>query len=135
MADVLKKDLRLLFLPDGTADLALGPVDLETVDGRDNLAQALVLRLLVGQGELSGLGHPRHGSRLRELLGEPMDGPNLELLRRYVRRALQGDPRVDEVTRVEVWPRRDQPGVVEVEAAVRPLSGTPLEVKVEIDVG
>jgi phage baseplate assembly protein W len=135
MADALKKDLRLVFLPDGTVDLAAGPVDLETVDGRDNLVQALLLRLLTAQGELQGLGHPRYGSRIRELIGEPMDGPNLELLRRYVRRTLLQDPRVDEVTRVDVKPRLGEPGVVAVEAAVRPLSGAPLEVKMEIDVG
>ncbi len=135
MADVLKRDLRLHFLPTGGADLAASTVDFETVEGRDNLAQALVLRLLVGRGELSMLGHPRYGSRIHELVGEPMDVPNRELLRRYVRRALMEDPRVEEVTRVDVVPRKDAPGVVMVEAAVRPATGAPLEVKVEIDVG
>lgn len=135
MADALKKDLRLVFLPTGDADLAAGTMDLETVEGRDNLAQALVLRLLVRQGELAALGHPRYGSRIHELVGEPLDGPNRELLRRYVRRALLGDPRVEEVTRVDVVPRADAPGVVLVEAAVRPATGTPLTVKVEVDVG
>jgi hypothetical protein len=56
-------------------------------------------------------------------------------LRRYVRKALLEDPRVQDVTRVEVWPRPSEPGVVAVEAAVRPATGAPLEVKVEIDVG
>lgn len=135
MADVLKKDLKLIFPQTGGADLAAGSLDFETVEGRDNLAQALILRLLVGRGELRALGHPRYGSRIQELIGEPMDGPNRELLRRYVRRALREDPRVAEVTRVDVLPRKDAPGVVMVEAAVRPATGAPLEVKVEIDVG
>ena len=45
--------------------------DLRTVDGRDNLAQAVINRLLTRQGELAALGHPRYGSRLHELIGEP----------------------------------------------------------------
>lgn len=135
MADALKKDLRLTFPPIGGADLAAGASDLETVDGLDNLRQALTLRLLVGQGELTALGHPRYGSRIHELVGEPLDAPNRELLRRYVRRALLGDPRVAEVTRVDVVPSADTPGVVRVEAVVRPLDGALLTVRVEVDVG
>lgn len=135
MADVLGKDLRLVFPPEGGADLAASPVDFETVEGRDNLAQALILRLLVGRGELTALGHPRYGSRIHELIGEPMDGPNRELLRRYVRQALMKDPRVEEVTRVDVQPDETAPGVVRVEATVRPSTGAHLQVKVEIDVG
>src|SRR5690348_775751 len=100
MADPLKTDLRLLFSPSGEVDLAVGRDDLQTVDGRDNLAQALKMRLLVGAGELGALGHPRYGSRIQELIGEPLDRANLELLRRFVRKALQRDPRVEEVTRV-----------------------------------
>lgn len=134
MADLFKKDLKLLFSPIGGVDLSTSPLDLETVDDRDNLAQALTMRLLVGRGELAGLGHPRYGSRIAELIGEPIDPPNRELLRRYVRRALLEDPRVAEVTRVDVLPSQDAPGLVRVEAAVRPGQGQPLEVSVEIDV-
>lgn len=135
MADLFKKDLRLAFRPTGDVDLATGPGGLQTVEGRDNLAQALTLRLLVGQGELAALGHPRYGSRIRELIGEPLDGPNLQLLRRLVRKALMRDPRVEDVTRVDVHPRPGQPGTVCVEAVVRPGSGDPVAVTVELDVG
>jgi phage baseplate assembly protein W len=134
-ADPLKKDLRLLFRPDGEVDLALGREDLETVDGRDNLAQALKMRLLVGAGELGALGHPRYGSRIQELIGEPLDPANLGLLRRFVRKALMRDPRVEEVTRVDVLPRKDAPGTVAVEAEVRPGAGGQVQVSVELDVG
>ncbi|HZN93892.1 MAG TPA: DUF2634 domain-containing protein [Myxococcales bacterium] len=134
-ADPLKKDLRLLFRPNGEVDLALSRDDLETVEGRDNLAQALKMRLLVGAGELGALGHPRYGSRILELIGEPLDRANLELLRRFVRKALMRDPRVEEVTRVEVSARAGQPGTVDVEAAVRPGKGGEVQVNVELDVG
>lgn len=135
MADLFKRDLRLDFRPTGEVDLALGPRGLETVEGLANLEQALVLRLLVGQGELAALTHPRYGSRVRELLGEPLDGPNLELLRRHVRKALEQDPRVERVEQVSVAPRRNEPGVVEVHAEVRAGGGGRVEVRVEVDVG
>ncbi len=137
MADVLKRDLRLEFKSTGVVDLAVGARGLETVEGLANLEQALVLRLLVYQGELAALAHPLYGSRVRELIGEPLDGPNLELLRRFVRKALQGDPRVAEVVSVDVAPRRGEPGVVEVDAVVRAVGETAdvVEVRVEVDVG
>ena len=52
--------------------VAQGPrtvVDLATTAGRDNLAQAITMRLLTPRGELAELGHPDYGSRLHELIG------------------------------------------------------------------
>jgi phage baseplate assembly protein W len=126
-------DLKLRFRDD--ADLSVGRGDLETVSGRDNLQQALILRLLIHQGELFALSHPRYGSRVRELIGEPMDRENLDLLRRYVRKALKQDPRVSEVVSVTVSPRRGEPGALDVLAVVTPISGPALQVEVALDVG
>ena len=133
--DPLKQDLRLVFHSNGLVDLALGRDDFETLAGRDNLAQALKMRLLVTAGELGALGHPRFGSRILELVGEPLDRANMELLRRLVRKALMRDPRVEEVTRVDVTPRKGQPGTLDVEASVRPGKGGQVQVNVELDVG
>jgi phage baseplate assembly protein W len=115
-------DLRLRFA-NGAADIEVGPGEQGMVRGLDNLVQALTLRLLIDRGELSGLGHPRHGTRVRDLLGQTMDRANLELLRRYVRQALRNDPRVDDVLSVTVTPRGMEPGVVEVSATVRAVRG------------
>ena len=135
MADPLGIDLRLRFGAAGEADLALGMDDLETVAARDNLVQALSLRLLIPRGELAPLGHPRYGSRVHELIGQPMDSANLELLRRYVRQALLEDQRVREVVTLTVRPRVDAPGVVEMEAVVTPVTGEQVRVEVSLDVG
>ena len=43
--------------------------DLDRLKGRENLAQALILRLLTPLGSLKGLGHANYGSRLHELIG------------------------------------------------------------------
>lgn len=131
-AALFKTDLRLAFRE--SADLAVSNGDLETVSGRDNLQQALMLRLVIHQGELAALAHPRYGSRLHELIGEPMDRANLDLLRRFVRKALKSDPRVSEVVSVTVHPRSDQPGALDVVAVVAPLSGAELEIAVALDV-
>lgn len=115
-------DLRLRFV-NGTADIEAGDGDTGMVGGLDNLVQALTLRLLIERGELAGLGHPRYGTRIRDLLGHTMDRANLELLRRYVRRSLMDDPRVAEVVHVAVEPRSAEPGAVQVTAIVKAISG------------
>ena len=132
--DPFGTDLRLIF-PRGSegADLAVGLQDLETVSGVENLVQALTLRLLVDRGELDGLGHPRYGSRIRDLIGDPLDRANLELLRRYVRQELQRDPRVEEVLQVRVTPHEPTRDGVDVEARVRAVSGLETSLEVRID--
>jgi phage baseplate assembly protein W len=132
-------DLRLVFREDGNVDLDLGGQDLELVSGVDNLVQALQMRLLVYRGELTRLAHPRYGSRVHELIGEPLDRPNLELLRRYVRAALLADPRVASIERLDIRPLAGEPGSVSVSATVRPdprkLVGPAFEFGVILDVG
>jgi phage baseplate assembly protein W len=134
--DPLKADLGLAVDDRGVADIewpASGEV--RRVEGKDNLRQALALRLLVGRGELTGLGHARYGSRIRDLVGEPLDRMNLELLRRHVRSALKEEPRVADVVSVVVRARPRQPGVVDVEARVRAVTGEAVDVEVALDLG
>ena len=132
--DPFGTDLRLVFARDSEgADLAVGLQDLETVEGLENLVQALTLRLLVDRGELDGLGHPRYGSRIRDLIGEPLDRANLELLRRYVRQELQRDPRVEEVLQVSVTPHDARRDGVDVLARVRAVTGQEASLEVHVD--
>ena len=49
---------------------ALEAVDLGTVSERENLAQALILRLMTPRGSLAALGHRAYGSQLYKLVGE-----------------------------------------------------------------
>jgi hypothetical protein len=133
MNDTLKTDLGLVFKEDGTIDLDTGSGEMETLTGKDNLIQALKLRLLVNRGEIAGLGHARHGTRIHELIGEPLDRANIELLRRYVRQALMEDHRVEEVTRVVVEPRPGMPGAVDVDAAVLAVDGNGVDIEVTLN--
>lgn len=133
--DPLGTDLQLVFLADGTADLALGASDLTTVDHIDNLRQALLLRLLARRGELRHLGHPDYGSRIDEVFGQNLDRLELTRLERYVHRALMADPRVESITSLRVSPRLDDPSAVDVTATVRAVTGDALSLEAAIDVG
>lgn len=109
------RDLKLRETADGRYDLDLEARDLGTLTGPDLLAQALRLRLECVRGALTRLGHPRYGSKIHDLIGQPRDRENLGLLRRYVRKALLADPRVREVLRLEILlpgldPARDDRG-------------------------
>jgi phage baseplate assembly protein W len=128
-------DLRLVFSGDGRADIAWSEGDLELVHGLDNLAQALTLRLLVQRGELTQLAHPRFGSRIHELIGATLDRPNLDLLRRHVRQALLGDPRVAAVEALRVEAIAAHPGAVQITATVRARTGAITNVEVAVDLG
>jgi phage baseplate assembly protein W len=127
-------DLRLVFQR-GSVDLANEAGGLDTVAGLDNLVQALSLRLLVDRGDLAGIGHPRYGSKVRDLIGEPMDRANRELIRRYVRRALLEDARVQDVVETVVSVRADAPDSVEVRAVVKAIDGTEAKLEVTLDAG
>ena len=133
MPDELKTDLSLNFDPKtGIVDLAIAPGQRQTISGKENLVQALTLRLLVDTGEIACLGNPRYGTRIRDLIGEPLDRANLELIRRYVRQALLRDARVAEVTRLIVREREGEPGAVEVLAVVTAVNGEAAEVAVTL---
>lgn len=131
--DPLKTDLQLEFPDDGEIDLAWPAGEAVTVSGTANLVQALTMRLLVHRTELSGLGHPRYGSRVRELIGQPLTRANLDLLRRHVRTALLDDPRVREIVSLHVTPRQGTPGAVDVAANIRAITDDVLQVSVALD--
>lgn len=135
-------DLRLVFPGEngsasqaqiGAPDLALNGADLDTVSGLDNLLQALKLRILTEQGELAQLGHSRYGSKIADLIGEPLDRANLELLRRYVRKELLQERRVADVVRVAVALRPDDPGAIDIAVTVVAVSGETLSFEVSFD--
>jgi len=95
-------DLRLAETADGLDLQPIGTSDPALVAGNDNIAQALLLRLKVRQGELARLGWPAYGSRLHELIGEPNIARTHVKLMALAREAIAQDPRVKEVVDVRV---------------------------------
>lgn len=94
------QDLKLADLATGLDLKADGVGDLALAAGADNLVQALTVRLRTRRGELARLGWPDYGSRLHELIGEPIVQRTLVKLMAFARQAVEQDPRVAEVSSV-----------------------------------
>lgn len=111
---------------DGVDLLATLQRDLHTIDGRANLAQAVINRLLTRQGELARLGHPQYGSRLYQLVGEPNSIRMRGLAELYIREALDRESRIEEITEIAFAPidRRQGRHELKVRIRVRPVDET-----------
>jgi len=98
--------------------------DMGIVRGRDNLAQAIIIRLLTPRGELAALGHPEYGSRLPELIGRQDTETTRNLVKLYILESLQMEPRIEKVLQVTV---EADPGTrhrVNVSLEVQPVGPT-----------
>jgi phage baseplate assembly protein W len=110
--------------------------DLATLSGRQNLAQALILRLLTPRGTLAALGHATYGSRLGELIGQGKSAATRALCRAYVLEVVAQEPRVER-TAVALTFDADQetPSSFQLTLVVRPVAGgAPLGVDLEVSV-
>lgn len=76
--------------------------DFATVSDRDNLVQAITIRLLTPRGELAALGHPDYGSRLPELIGQQRTDTTRNLAKLYILEALKQERRIAEVIKLTV---------------------------------
>lgn len=72
-----------------------GVVDLAILVDRENLAQALLLRLLTPRGTLATLGHADYGSRLSELIGRRKTEELRNLCKAFVLEAVAQEPRIE----------------------------------------
>jgi phage baseplate assembly protein W len=104
-----------------------GEIDLETLQGVENLQQALLLRFLTPTGELAALGHPDYGSRLYELIGQLNTETNRNQVKMFTLLALAQEPRIKQVLELNVTQSRADRTMVEVETVLRAIdSPTPL---------
>lgn len=111
-----------------------GILDLETMSGRRNLAQALLLRLLTPVGSLAALGHASYGSRLHELIGERKTAALRNLCRAYVLEVVEQEPRVEsKAVSLTFDPSAETPSSFAFTLAVQPRTGgEPLDVSLEV---
>ncbi|TMS48841.1 hypothetical protein [Mycobacterium sp. DBP42] len=106
--------------PVGVTELS----DLDTVTGRENLAQAMILRLLTPKGALADLGHTTYGSRLGELIGQGKTEALRGLCRAYILEAVREEPRVqDKPLAIEFDSAREHLDDFVVEITVVPVAG------------
>lgn len=84
-------------------------IDFDIVSGRDNLSQAIIMRLLTPRGELDALGHPEYGSRLHELIGRENTPTTRNLVKLFILEALQLEPRIEAKMTVVVTAADEHP--------------------------
>ena len=108
--------------------------ELRTVSGRENLGQALILRLLTPRGALTELGHAEYGSRLGELIGRRKIASTRGLAKAYVLEAVKQELRVeDKVVGFRFLPASEGPSDLRFELSVRSKTGE--VVSLELGVG
>ena len=110
--------------------------DLKTVDGRQNLAQAMINRLLTRKGELRKLGHPQYGSRLYQLVGELNNARVRGLAEIYIRESLGQESRIVEITQIEFAPvsRSQGRNVMQASISILPVgSSDPITITIPIN--
>jgi len=142
MNDILGKDLRILpfFSAHDTSALDLvsterlansrvdktgrnALTDIARFSGRENLAQALTLRLLTPRGSLKSLGHASYGSRLHELVGRLKNDSNRNLCRLFVLQTVAQEPRVeDKAVAFSFDIKRETPSSFYFDLAVNPIN-------------
>ncbi|MCB9232795.1 MAG: GPW/gp25 family protein [Bacteroidia bacterium] len=112
-----------------------GRGDLATLEGRDNLVQALLNRLLTRQGELSTLGHPKYGSRLHTLIGEPNNLRVRGLADAYIREAIAQEKRILKVNYISFDPpqRGYDRSTLRATLSVTPSQGDPFTLLIPIN--
>jgi phage baseplate assembly protein W len=111
-------------------------IDLATLSGRENLAQALILRILTPMGALAPLGHPTYGSRLSRLIGHNKTEALRNLCRAYVLEAVAQEPRVEpKAVSFDFDRAAERSDSFAFVLAVRPIAGgNPLAVSLEVSV-
>lgn len=100
---------------------ASGKRDFRLAEGRENLSQALTLRLITPQGMLSKVGHSSYGSRLYELIGELNNPTNRKLVELYTRETLVQDLRVKEIKEIKVTTSESARNRVDIHISLIPV--------------
>ena len=98
-------------------------------DGKENLAQAVILRLLTPRGELMALGHADYGSRVHELIGRENTATSRNQLKLFILEALKLEPRIDKVVALTVATSPGTRSTVDVWLQVKPVGfDTPVDI-------
>lgn len=95
-------------------------------DGKENLVQAVILRLLTPRGELTALGHADYGSRVHELIGRENSATHRNLMKLFILEALKLEPRIEKVAELKVAPSPGTKSTVDVWLKVKAAAFTEL---------
>ena len=120
------RELRPVYRLTETTKLPRRAWDFVPREGLENLAQAVILRLLTPCGELADLGHPEYGSRVHELIGQENNTTKRNLLKLFILEALKFEPRVEKVAELKVEPSPGARSTVDVLLRVKPVGAATL---------
>jgi phage baseplate assembly protein W len=120
------RELRPVYRLTETSKLPRRAWDFTPRVGLENLAQAVILRLLTPRGELADLGHPEYGSRVHELIGQENNTAKRNLLKLFILEALKLEPRVEKVAELKVEPSPGARSTVDVLLRVKPVGASTL---------
>lgn len=119
-----KTDLDLISVGKGV-DLDLSTEgDLDLIEDKDNLLQAIICRLSTSEGELYEVGHADYGSRLHEIVGEINNAATRNRIKALIRECLLQEPRIKEIVRVNVVTDHRDPNRVNIEITVLPIESS-----------
>ncbi len=114
------RELRPVYRLTETAQAPRRAWDFVPREGLENLAQAVILRVLTPKGELAALGHPEYGSRVHELIGRENTSTQRNLLKLFILDALKQEPRIEKVAELTVAPSPGTKSTVDVLLRVKP---------------
>ena len=117
-------ELRPVYRLTETTKAPRRPWDFVARDGLENLAQAVILRLLTPRGELAALGHPEFGSRVHELIGQENNTARRNLLKLFILEALKFEPRVERVVELTITPSPGTRSTVDVLLRVKAVGAS-----------
>ncbi len=118
------RELRPVYRLSETTRLPRRAWDFVPREGLENLAQAVLLRLLTPRGELAALGHPEYGSRVHELIGQQNNSARRNLLKLFILEALKLEPRIAKVAELRITPSPGTRSTVDVLLKVQPAGPT-----------
>lgn len=126
--DVHHRELRPVYKVNTQKNWILGgeglALDMKTTSGRDNLGQAVVMRLLSPRGELTTLGHPRYGSRLHEIIGRTNTANTRGLARLFILESLKEEARIASIEDVLITESPGRRSSIDVQIIVIPIGTT-----------
>lgn len=97
--------------------------------GKENLAQAVILRLLTPRGELAALGHADYGARVHELIGGGNTPTTRNQLKLFILDALKQEARIEKVLELKVQTSPGTRSTVDVWLLVKAVAfATPVEI-------
>jgi len=96
-------------------------IDLKTLQGVEDLQQALLLRFLTRVGEMELLGHPSYGSRLHELIGELNSETNRNRAKLFVLQSIANEPRIEKVLSIFVTQNVSEPNRIDIDLSLKAI--------------